>query len=146
MDSVNIPLFIAQGVIFLVVVAFLNKILFKPILGLLREREEKTEGFMRDASEKEKVAESALVEYQEKLRQAKKEILEVKKQFIVEGANVRTEMMGKARLETNEALEEIKDGIVKSSEEARRTLNQQTEGLATEIAAKVLGRSVERLP
>jgi len=146
MVSVNIPLFVTQGIIFLIVVGFLNKILFKPILGLLREREEKTEGFMRDAGEKEKAAESTLAEYEEKLRQAKKEILQVKKQYAAEGATVRTELMENARQEVNESLEKIKDGIAKASEEARRTLSQQIEVLAKEVAEKVLGRSVEKLP
>jgi F-type H+-transporting ATPase subunit b len=142
LDSVNIRLFVAQGVIFLIVVAFLNKVLFKPILGLLHEREEKTEGFMRDAGEKEKAAESTLVEYQEKLRQARKEVLEVKKQYISEGTNTRTELLEKARKEANQSLEEIKDGIAKASEEARKALGQQTEALGKEVAEKVLRRSL----
>jgi len=142
LDSVNIWLFVAQGAIFLIVVAFLNKVLFKPILGLLREREEKTEGFMRDAGEKEKAAESTLVEYQEKLRQARKEVLEVKKQYISEGTNTRTELLEKARKEANQSLEEIKGGIAKASEEARRALGEQIETLGKEIAERVLRRSL----
>jgi len=140
--SVNIWLFVAQGVIFLIVVAFLNKVLFKPILGLLREREEKTEGFMRDAGEKEKVAESTSLEYKEKLRQARKEVLEAKKQYIAEGTNTRTELLEKARKEANQSLKEIKDGIAKASEGARKALGQQIEALGKEIAEKVLRRSL----
>lgn len=142
LDSVNILLFVAQGAIFLLVVAFLNKVLFQPILGLLRVREEKTEGFMRDASEKEKAAETTLAEYEAKLRQAKKEMLEVKKQYISEGTNIRTELLEKARQEANQSLEKIKDGVAKASEEARRTLSQEIGTLAGEIAEKVLGRSI----
>jgi F-type H+-transporting ATPase subunit b len=142
MVSVNIPLFVTQGVIFLVVVAFLNKVLFGPILGLLREREAKTEGFMRDASEKEKAAESTLVEYEEKLRQARKDVLEAKKQHIAEGTNVRTELLEKARAEANQSLEEMRSGIAKASEEARTALGQQVEALGKDIAERVLGRSI----
>lgn len=142
LDSVNIWVFITQGVIFLFVVAFLNKVLFKPILGLLREREEKTEGFMRDAGEKEKAAESTLVEYREKLFQARKEVLDVKKRHIAEGTKARTELLEKARKEANQSLEEIKDGIVKASEDARKALGQQIEALGKEIAEKVLKRSL----
>ena len=142
MVPINIPLFVAQGVIFLIVVAFLNKVLFKPMLGLLHEREEKTEGFMRDADEKEKAARSTLAQYQEKLRQDRKEVLEVKKQYVAEGTDARTALLEKARREANQSLEEIKDGIAKASEEARKTLGQQIETLGKEIAEKVLGRSI----
>ncbi len=140
--SVNIWLFVAQGVVFLIVLAFLNKVLFKPILGLLREREEKTEGFMRDAGEKEKAAESTSLEYKEKLRQARKEVLEVKKQYIAEGTNTRTELLEKARKEANQSLGEIKDEIAKACEAARKALGQQIEALGKEIAEKVLRRSL----
>jgi F-type H+-transporting ATPase subunit b len=142
LDSVNIRLFVAQGFIFLIVVAFLNKVLFKPIVGLLREREEKTEGFMRDAGEKEKAARSTLAQYEEKLRQDRKEVLEVKKQYVAEGTDARTALLEKARREANQSLEEIKDGIAKASEEARKTLSQQIETLGKEIAERVLGRSL----
>ena len=142
LDSVNIRLFVAQGFIFHIVVAFLNKVLFKPMLGLLREREEKTEGFMRDAGEKEKAARSTLAQYEEKLRQDRKEVLEVKKQYVVEGTDARTALLEKARREANQSLEEIKDGIAKASEEARKTLSQQIETLGKEIAERVLGRSL----
>ena len=140
--SVNIWLFVAQGAVFLVVLAFLNKVLFQPILGLLHEREEKTEGFMRDAGAKEKAAESTSLEYKEKLRQARKEVLEAKKQYIAEGTNTRTELLEKARKEANQSLEEIKSGIATASEEARKALGEQIETLGKEIAERVLRRSL----
>ena len=44
-------LLVIQGVIFPIVLWFLNKILFKPILKILQEREERTEGFLNQADE-----------------------------------------------------------------------------------------------
>ena len=97
---------------------------------------------MRDAGEKEKAARSTLAQYEEKLRQDRKEVLEVKKQYVAEGTDARTALLEKARREANRSLEEIKDGIAKASEEARKTLSQQIETLGKDKAERVLGRSL----
>ena len=138
----SIPLIIIEGIIFLFVLGFLNKILFKPILKILHEREEKTEGFLRDADEKKKTAQSSLEQYELGLRKARKEALGLKKQHVAEGASERTAVLEKARQEAGASLEEIKAKISQASEAARKTLHQQAQTMAREIAEKVLGRGV----
>ena len=143
LPSINISLLIVQGVIFLLVLWFLKRTLFKPILNILHERDERTEGFLRKSEEIEEKAKETFAQYAEKLRQAKRETLDIKKRYIGEGVEIRENIMGKARQEANVFLEEIKEKISEETEASRRTLYQQIETLGQAIAEKVLGRSIQ---
>lgn len=133
---------LVQGVIFIIVLFILNKILFRPTLKILHEREKKTEGFFNDAEDMGKRAEKTLEQYNEKLRQAKKEALELKRKFILEGTEKKEAILGGARKESHEFLEEMRGNIANEAESAKKTLQQQVENLGTAMAERALGRSV----
>ena len=99
-------LLVVQGSIFLMVLWFLNKILFKPILKILQERDERTEWFLNQADQVGEKAEETLEQYNEKFRQARKEALELKRKIILEGAGKREAVIDKARKEAQGFLEE----------------------------------------
>ena len=143
LPSINIYLLVIQGVIFLIVLWFLNRNLFKPLLTILHERDERTEGFLQKSSEMGEKAKETFAEYKEKLRQARKETLEIKKKYILEGAEKREEIFGKVRQEISVFLEEIRGKISEETESSRKALYPQTETLGRAIAEKVLGRSVQ---
>ncbi|MDI6776182.1 MAG: ATP synthase F0 subunit B [Syntrophales bacterium] len=143
LPSINISLLVIQGVIFLLVLWFLNRNLFKPILKILHERDERTEGFLQKSEEMEEKAKETFAEYTEKLRQARRETLAIKKKHILEGAERREEIFGRVRQEINVFLEEIRGKISEETESSRKALYQQIETLGGAIAEKVLGRSVQ---
>ncbi|HNU70681.1 MAG TPA: ATP synthase F0 subunit B [Thermodesulfobacteriota bacterium] len=135
-------LLLVQGVIFLIVVWVLNSVLFKPLLSVLREREEKTEGFIREADTTEQKAQATLKDYETRFRQARKEALEIKKKYIAEGADVRHATLDQARKEAAVSLEGMRGTIAKEAEAARVTLRMDMETLGRSLAEKVLGRSI----
>jgi F-type H+-transporting ATPase subunit b len=135
-------LLIIQGVIFLFVLCFLNKVLFKPILKILQEREERTEGFLNQADQVGEKAEKTLEQYNEKFRQAKKEALELKRKLILEGAEKREAAIDKARKEAQGFLEEMRRNIAEEAEQTKKTLHQQVDAIGQIMAQKALGRSV----
>ncbi len=135
-------LLVVQGVIFLLVLWFLNKILFKPILKILQERDERTEGFLNQADQVGEKAEETLEQYNEKFRQAKKEALELKRKIILEGAGKREAVIGKARKEAQGFLEEMRKSLVEEAERTKKTLRQQVDAIGQIMAQKALGRSV----
>lgn len=143
LPPINISLLIVQGVIFILVLWFLKRNLFKPILNILHERDERTEGFLRKSEEIGEKAKETFAQYAEKLRQARREALDIKKRYIGEGVEIRENIMGKARQEANVFLEEIKEKISEETESSRKTLYQQIETLGQAIAEKVLGRSIQ---
>lgn len=135
-------LLLVQGLIFLIVVLLLNAVLFKPILSVLREREEKTEGFAHGAIEIERKAQGIFEQYKNEFRLARREALGIKKNYVAEAAHVREATLDGARKEASHALEEIRSKINQEVETARRTLHQEIESLGRTLAEKVLGRSI----
>jgi len=135
-------LLIVQGVIFLLVLWFLNKVLFKPILKILHGREEKIEGSLSEADETEKKAEKTLEQYNEKFRQARKEALELKRKLILEGTEKKEAAIDKARKEAQGFLEEMRRNIAEEAKQTQKTLHQQVDAIGQIMAQKALGRSV----
>ena len=135
-------LLVVQGSIFLLVLWFLNKILFKPILKILRERDERTEGFLNQADQVGEKAEETLEQYNEKFRQARKEALELKRKIILEGVGKREAVIDKARKEALGFLEEMRKSLVEEAERTKKTLRQQVDAIGQIMAQKALGRSV----
>ena len=135
-------LVLIQGVIFLFILWFLNTVLFKPLTGVLKEREEKTEGSARGADEIEAKAEAALQEYKDKFRQARREALDIKKKFVAEGVAVKEATLEKARQEASVTLEQIRDKIAQEAKTARDTLRNEVEAIGKGLAEKVLGRDI----
>ena len=135
-------LLIVQGVIFLLVLWFLNKVLFKPILRILQGREEKIEGSLSEADETEKKAEKTFEQYNEKFRQARKEALELKRKLILEGTEKKEAAIDKARKEAQGFLEEMRRNIAEEAKQTQKTLHQQVDAIGQIMAQKALGRSV----
>ena len=135
-------LLIVQGVIFLLVLWFLNKVLFKPILKIIHGREEKIEGSLSEADETEKKAEKTFEQYNEKFRQARKEALELKRKLILEGTEKKEAAIDKARKEAQGFLEEMRRNIAEEAKQTQKTLHQQVDAIGQIMAQKALGRSV----
>ena len=135
-------LLIVQGVIFLLVLWFLNKVLFKPILRILQGREEKIEGSLSEADGTDKKAEKTLEQYNEKFRQAKKEALELKRKLILEGTEKKEAAIDKARKEAQGFLEEMRRNIAEEAKQTQKTLHQQVDAIGQIMAQKALGRSL----
>jgi F-type H+-transporting ATPase subunit b len=135
-------LLIVQGVIFLLVLWFLNKVLFKPILRILQGREEKIEGSLSEADGTEKKAKKTLEQYNEKFRQARKEALELKRKLILEGTEKKEAAIDKARKEAQGFLEEMRRNIAEEAKQTQKTLHQQVDAIGQIMAQKALGRSV----
>jgi F-type H+-transporting ATPase subunit b len=140
--QINFSLLITQGIIFLLVLLLLNKTLFKPILKILHEREERTEGFFKKSEEIGERAKETLEKYKEKIRLARRESLNIKRKYISEGNEEKEDILKKAREETNKYLESIRNKIAEESDATRKVLIKQVENLSRGIAEKVLGRSL----
>jgi F-type H+-transporting ATPase subunit b len=135
-------LVLVQAVIFLFVFWFLNTVLFKPLMAVLKERQEKTEGSARGADDIEAKAEAALQEYKDKFRQARREALDIKKKFVAEGVEVKEATLEKARQEASASLDQIREKIAQEAKTARETLRGEVETVGKSLAQKVLGRDI----
>jgi F-type H+-transporting ATPase subunit b len=137
--SVNYTVFI-QIVIFLIAIFILNKLVFKPFLNLVDRRDKLTRGAIEEAQELEERVKEIIAEYDVKLNEARALAIEERNKIILEGQAVADNIIGKAREETSVILEDAKTKLEADTQEIREKLKGDVDGLAEDIASRVLGK------
>ncbi len=132
-----------QIVNFLFLMVVLNVLLYKPVMGILEKRKEQIEGAEREIKELNLTIEQKEARYEEKLRLAKNDALEQKKEIVREGSEAAKGILDAARAEIPKMVEQFEAKVSKEVGEARRILREQSENIAMEIAEKVMGRSIK---
>jgi F-type H+-transporting ATPase subunit b len=87
--------------------------------------------------------EQKAAEYEEKLRQAKQAALDKKSEILKEAADSAKAIIDEKRSKIPAMLAEFQARVNKEVESARQILRAQSEKISSEIAEKVLGRSLQ---
>ena len=129
-------------VLFTALVIPVNKLIFKPIFRVLDEREEKISGTRRQADRLVAEANEVIQRYEQSVREVRQDAEQERRQTLesarADGSTTTTAARGEAEQQVARAREEVAAAL----DDARGTLRAQSEGLAAEIAARVLGRSL----
>ncbi len=139
MININATLFI-QLINFLILMVLLDRILFRPMLRILEERRERTEGRRRQAERIDAEAEAIWADYQEKIQQAKTEADRLRAQIIRRAEAERQKLLTQVAEESEKRLAEIRARVRGEMEEARKALEADARTLAQGMAEKLLGR------
>ena len=131
-----------QIVIFLVLWLLLSKVLFRPYLDLLEERERKTTGTRHDTSQLEHEGARLKAEYEEKITQARRVGIAAKDAIIREGRQEREGLLQQAREEAARTLESMRSDVQGQLERERELAALEVAGVAQDMVRKVLGRRV----
>ena len=131
-----------QFVNFVVLMVALHFILYKPLRAMLQQRKETIDGSHQHAKDLAVQVEEKMAAYQEKLQEAKVKAGQEKAVLRNEALGQEATIIGQAREAAATALDSIKEKVSVEAEAARKTLRSETEALATDIAAKLLGRSL----
>jgi F-type H+-transporting ATPase subunit b len=126
--------------IIITMVYVLNRLLFKPILRTLSEREARTHGRSDEARETVRKVGENLSRYENSLRQARAEGYSLLEQQQSEANGERQRKVAEVRREVEEQLGQEKNEIQAQAERARATLQGEAERVATEIKGQVLRR------
>ncbi len=141
MININATLFI-QLVNFLILMVLLDRILFRPMLRILEERRERTEGRRRQAERIEAEAEAIWSDYQERIRQAKAEADRIRAEIIRRAEAERQKLLAQVAEDSEKRLAQIRARIRGEVEEARKALEAEARALAEGMAERLLGRRV----
>ncbi|MDD5008454.1 MAG: ATP synthase F0 subunit B [Syntrophorhabdaceae bacterium] len=131
-----------QFVNFLILLILLNFLLFKPVLRAMSKREGTINSLadrIQKAKEEMNVFEK---EYEEKVREQKKPIIADKDSTIAEAHTVSMHIIEKARAELSGELERVKSEIEGESKKVFDSLKTDVKRLSTEVAQKILQRSL----
>jgi len=141
MVDINISLLI-QLANFLVLLVVLHVILFKPIRSIMLERQQTISGSFTDAKTAQEKAQSLLEQYNVSLAEAKQKAAAAYGVLYQQGLDAQRDMISAERGRASDQLDKARGEIAAAATAARADLKRETELLAKEISAKMLGRAV----
>ncbi len=141
MVDINSSLLI-QVVNFLVLLVALNFILFKPVLGIMRERQQNISGAFTDAKTAQEKVQSLLAQYNASLAGSKQKATAAYNALYQQGLDAQRDMISAERSKAAELLDRARKEIDSASLSARAEIRKEAEQLSKDISAKLLGRAV----
>lgn len=129
-------------VLFALLVPVLNVLLFKPILSVLDEREQRIDGARRRADELARQAERTLQQYETTVRDARTSSDAERKQTLERAQRQQAATVADERGKAEQILERTRNDVASALTAARGDLQSQARELAREVAARVLGRAL----
>ncbi len=137
MIELNITFFI-QLVNFLILLAVLNLILYRPIRGIIKQRQERLAGYMSDIEKFNLEAEEKLKNYEEQLNLARTEASKLRNEFKAEGVKEEQTLLAKAKEEAQKKVSEARMELDKQIASVKKELMAKIEEYAKLVAQKVM--------
>ncbi len=133
---------IIQIVSFLLLWFLLTKVLFKPFLGLVEERERRTEGVQAETSSLMDEGERLQAEYEDGTARARDEGNAVKETILNEARQARERLLAQAREEAGSLLQTVREEVQTEMQRERELAAREAEVIAQQMAEKILGRKL----
>ena len=127
---------------FFVLLFFLNKLLYRPLLNIMSQRRDKIESGAARAREIEAEVDDKMQRYQQQLSAAKSDAAQERAALRKAGHQQEAEITGDAQQKAVTRIKDIREQVGKEAAEAGQVLNKEAKALAGQIAAKVLGRKL----
>ncbi|MCL2448929.1 MAG: ATP synthase F0 subunit B [Polyangiaceae bacterium] len=135
--------FLIQVVLFVALTLALKPLLFDPMLRVFEERERLTDGAKAQARHLDEEAAGALAHYESELAKARAAGAAEREKVRAEGVRREQEILAQVREATARVIEEGKRKAQEDAARARAALGEQSNALAKDLAARVLGREVQ---
>jgi len=129
-------------VLFLLLIAPVNRLVLKPLLGVLDERGARIEGARKRAQEVGAQADGVFARYQAAIEAARKQADELRNRALDDARGDQTKILAQARRAAEAEMSAARTDVAGALAGARVGLRSQTEGLAREAAERVLGRTL----
>lgn len=133
---------VIQIICFLVLWFVLNKLLFRPYLRLLEERESRTEGVRRETADLEGEGQRLRAEYEERIAEARESGRVAKERILDQAREQRERLLSGAREEAANILERVRGEIRSQLQKERVIAATEATAIAQAMANKILGRRV----
>jgi F-type H+-transporting ATPase subunit b len=133
---------LVQIVAFLALWFLLSKLLFRPFIALLKERENRTEGLKAAAASLVAEGERLRAEYESAIAKANEEGAAVKEIILREARQTRERLLADSRAQAAERMTAVREDIKKEMAKGRELALQEAAVIARQMAEKVLGRMV----
>jgi F-type H+-transporting ATPase subunit b len=128
---------------FIVIFGALGKVLLPRIQQTLEERTKQIEGGLERAEETQAEAQKTLDEYREQLQEARHEAARLREEAREQGAQILAEMRAQGEAERNRLVESAHAQIEADRHQALAQLRREVGDLATELAGRIVGESLQ---
>jgi F-type H+-transporting ATPase subunit b len=136
------PELIIGIICFVVVFGVLGKMLLPRILSTLEEREDAIQGGINRADEAQAEAQAVLQQYRAQFDDAKHEAARMREEAREQGAQIIAEMRERAEAEARRITEAAQSQIEAERQQALTSLRSEVGALATELASRIVGESL----
>ena len=133
---------VLQILIFVILWLILKNLFFQPYIALLDERQQKTAGARDRSDVLEHESERLRIQYEEGAAKAQAAGYAAKDLILQDARQQRESILGQARQEAAGFLERARAEIQSELAKQRDLLIREAQGVAQEMAAKILGRRV----
>ena len=127
---------------FMILMAVLNALLFKPLRAALHARKETIEASKAKVQDIDEQVQAQVARYEAQLQDARQQGGQERSALRKTAQEEESRILGGANQNAAEKLQVIKAQIQEEADSARQALRNETEALAKDIAGKVLGRAV----
>ncbi len=133
---------IVQLVSFLIFLFIINRVMFRPLRGVMGEREQFVEGIKSEISDAESEMEkiNSLLKKQESA--TRQQAFDMRKELEDAGSQQASVIFAAARKEVMDLKERTEEEIEVQISEARKKLKEESEALALRIMEKILERRI----
>ncbi len=131
-----------QMIGFVILLPILNRLLYKPVLKLLEERDEKTAGALKKAADMEREVADGVAAYEKRLKEAAIKGTEEKNRLRQEARACEKDMLDKAQATAAEEVARLKAALEKNVASARNEVKVEAFGISRSIASKMLDRNI----
>ena len=127
---------------FLVLLFILNLLLYRPLVRIMDERQERIEGSHRKAGDLDKKIQERMEAYRAKLQDAKQTANEERGAMRKSASEEEAKILQEASRQASDRLQKVRNRVADEAETARKSLRSDADKLAHQVASKVLGRSI----
>lgn len=133
---------LVQIVAFLALWFLLSKVLFRPFIALLEERENRSEGLKAAAASLVAEGERLRAEYESAIAKANEEGAAVKETILREARQTRERLLAESRAQAVERMTAVREDIKKEMAQGRELALQEAAVIARQMAEKILERKI----
>jgi F-type H+-transporting ATPase subunit b len=125
----------------LLLTAVLNRLLFKPVLRVIAERERAVASARELADRSAIQARAAAAEFERQTREARAELYRQMDEMRRAATNTRVQILAETRAEAEAEVTAASAQLKAQADEARRTLEAEADALGVQVAERILGRT-----
>ena len=120
----------------------LKRFLFKPVLKMVKDRQDEIDGMYADADQAKASANALQAEYQQKLSAAAETSDRIVKEAVARGQSREEEIIRQANAEASAIMDKAAADIAQEKKKAINDAKDEISGMAMAIAEKVVGREL----